>query len=144
MAGDQAQLEAALNAIVEPELGLALGELGMVRDVARRRRRTRIGVALPVAAWPGAEELADQIHRVALAVTPGALRTWRKMSRRVGSPNAAETAATAALNRPSVPPGADVVAAGGASSGVCPSTSTVLDALRTIGSLPGDQRFELG
>jgi ATP-binding protein involved in chromosome partitioning len=70
MAGDQAQLEAALNAVVEPELGLALGELGMVRHVARKRRRTRIEVALPVEAWPGAEELAEQVHRVALAV-PG-------------------------------------------------------------------------
>ena len=70
MAGDQAQLEAALNAIVEPELGLALGELGMVRGVARKRRRARVEVALPVEAWPGAEELAGQVHRVALAV-PG-------------------------------------------------------------------------
>jgi ATP-binding protein involved in chromosome partitioning len=70
MAGDQAQLEAALNAIVEPELGLALGELGMVRGVGRRRRRARIEVALPVAAWPGADALVDEVHRAALAV-PG-------------------------------------------------------------------------
>ena len=65
------------------------------------------------------------------------------MSRRVGSPNAAETAATAALNRPSVPPGAGDEAAAGALRGL-PVTSTVLGALRTIGSLPGDQAFELG
>jgi ATP-binding protein involved in chromosome partitioning len=68
--GDQAQLEAALNAIVEPELGLALGELGLLRGVKQRRRRARIELALPVAAWPGADALADEIHRVAVSV-PG-------------------------------------------------------------------------
>jgi ATP-binding protein involved in chromosome partitioning len=38
--------------------------------VKARRHRVRIEVALPVAAWPGSDELADEIHRVALAV-PG-------------------------------------------------------------------------
>jgi ATP-binding protein involved in chromosome partitioning len=70
MAGDQSQLEAALDAIVDPELGLALGELGLLRAVTQRRRRARIELALPVAAWPGADALADEIHRVALSV-PG-------------------------------------------------------------------------
>jgi ATP-binding protein involved in chromosome partitioning len=70
MAIDQSQLEAALGAIVEPELGLPLGLTGMVRDVAARRRRVRIELALPVAAWPGSDELADEVHRVARA-TPG-------------------------------------------------------------------------
>ena len=70
MAVDQLQLEAALNAIIEPELGLALGDIGLLREVTSRRRRIRIEVALPVAAWPGSDELADEIHRVALAV-PG-------------------------------------------------------------------------
>jgi ATP-binding protein involved in chromosome partitioning len=67
---DQPQLEAALGAIVEPELGLQLGDLGMLREVRVRRRRARIELALPVAAWPGSDELADEVHRVALAV-PG-------------------------------------------------------------------------
>jgi ATP-binding protein involved in chromosome partitioning len=70
MAVDQLQLEAALHAIIEPELGLPLGELGLLREVTSRRRRVRIEVALPVAAWPGSDELADEIHRVAQAV-PG-------------------------------------------------------------------------
>jgi ATP-binding protein involved in chromosome partitioning len=70
MAGDQSQLEAALNAIVEPELGLALGDLGVLRSVKQKRRRVRIEVALPVAAWPGVDELAENIHRVARSV-PG-------------------------------------------------------------------------
>jgi ATP-binding protein involved in chromosome partitioning len=67
---DQPQLEAALGAIVEPELGLQLSDTGMLREVKARRRRARIELALPVAAWPGSDELADEVHRVAMAV-PG-------------------------------------------------------------------------
>ncbi len=70
MAIDQSQLTTALNAIVEPELGLPLGSLGLLREVKVRRRRARIELALPVAAWPGSDELADEVHRVARAV-PG-------------------------------------------------------------------------
>ena len=70
MAIDQSQLEAALNAVMEPELNLPLGDLGMLREVKSRRRRIRIELALPVAAWPGSDELADEVHRVARAV-PG-------------------------------------------------------------------------
>jgi ATP-binding protein involved in chromosome partitioning len=70
MAVDQLQLEAAVSAVVDPELGRTLGDLGLVRLVRPRRRRVLIDVALPVAAWPGTDELADEIHRVALAV-PG-------------------------------------------------------------------------
>lgn len=70
MAVDQVQLEAAVSAVVDPELGRTLGDLGLVRLVRPRRRRVLIDVALPVAAWPGTDELADEIHRVALAV-PG-------------------------------------------------------------------------
>ena len=67
---DQPQLDAALAAIVEPELGVPLGGTGMLREVKSRRRRARIELALPVAAWPGSDELADEVHRVAMAV-PG-------------------------------------------------------------------------
>ena len=70
MAIDQSQLTSALNAIVEPELGLPLGTLGLLREVRARRHRVRIELALPVAAWPGSDELADEVHRVARAV-PG-------------------------------------------------------------------------
>jgi ATP-binding protein involved in chromosome partitioning len=71
MAGaDQSELEAALGAVVDPELNLTLGELGLVRSVRPKRRRALLEVALPVAAWPSADALADEIHRVALAV-PG-------------------------------------------------------------------------
>ncbi len=69
-AADQSELESALGAIVDPELNLTLGELGFVRSVRPKRRRAVLEVALPVAAWPSTDELADEIHRVALAV-PG-------------------------------------------------------------------------
>jgi ATP-binding protein involved in chromosome partitioning len=69
MAVDEEQLTAALRAIVEPELGLPLGDIGFLREVRTRRRRARIEVALPVAAWPGSDELADEIHRVAQSIS---------------------------------------------------------------------------
>jgi ATP-binding protein involved in chromosome partitioning len=68
MAADRSQLEAALRAVHEPELGLTLGDLGLLRTVRPRRRRVLVEVALPVAAWPGTDELAEEIHRAALAV----------------------------------------------------------------------------
>jgi ATP-binding protein involved in chromosome partitioning len=70
MAIDQSQLSAALGAIVDPELDLPLSTMGVLREVKARRRRVRIELALPVAAWPGSDELADEVHRVARAV-PG-------------------------------------------------------------------------
>ncbi len=69
MAVDRSQLEAALHAVRDPELGLTLGELGLLRAAHPRRRRVQIEVALPVAAWPGTDELADEIHAAALSVT---------------------------------------------------------------------------
>ncbi len=70
MAPDQSQLEAALSAVEDPELGLTLGDLGLLRSVRSRRRRVLVEVALPVAAWPGTDELAEGIHRAVMAV-PG-------------------------------------------------------------------------
>jgi ATP-binding protein involved in chromosome partitioning len=68
-AADQSELEAALGAIVDPELNLTLGELGLVRSVRPKRRRALLEIALPVAAWPSTDALADEIHRVALGVS---------------------------------------------------------------------------
>jgi ATP-binding protein involved in chromosome partitioning len=70
MAADQSQIEAVVNAVEDPELGLTLGDLGLLRTVRPRRHRVLIEVALPVAAWPGTDELAEEIHRAALGV-PG-------------------------------------------------------------------------
>jgi ATP-binding protein involved in chromosome partitioning len=68
MAVDQSQLEAALHAVEDPELGRTLGDLGLLRAARSRRRRVLVEVALPVAAWPGTDELAESIHRAALSV----------------------------------------------------------------------------
>jgi ATP-binding protein involved in chromosome partitioning len=68
MAADQSQLEAAVSAVRDPEIGLTVGDLGLLRSVRPRRRRVQIEVALPVAAWPGTEELAEGIHQAAASV----------------------------------------------------------------------------
>ena len=68
MAADQSQIESAVSAVRDPEIGLTLGDLGLVRSVRTRRRRVHIEVALPVAAWPGTEELAEAIHQAANSV----------------------------------------------------------------------------
>src|SRR5580704_4635060 len=63
------EMRECMAAADDTELNLTLGELGLVRSVRTRRRRAFLEVALPVAAWPSADALADEIHRVALTVT---------------------------------------------------------------------------
>ena len=70
MASDQARLEQVVGAVVDPELGLPLSEAGMVRAVRVRRRRAGVVLALPVAAWPGADELRRLVEAAA-ASEPG-------------------------------------------------------------------------
>lgn len=43
--------------VVDPELELALGVVGMIGDVAVAGSQASVTVALPIAAWPGAERL---------------------------------------------------------------------------------------
>jgi ATP-binding protein involved in chromosome partitioning len=70
MAPDQAQLEQAVAAVVDPELGIPLGEAGMVRAVRTRRHRVGVVLGLPVAAWPGEGEIRGRVETALLAV-PG-------------------------------------------------------------------------
>jgi ATP-binding protein involved in chromosome partitioning len=70
MAPDQAQLEQVVGAVRDLEVGLELGELGMVRAVRTRRRRAAVVLALPIAAWPGRDELQRLVHEAATSV-PG-------------------------------------------------------------------------
>jgi ATP-binding protein involved in chromosome partitioning len=70
MGSDQARLEQAAKAVVDPELGITLGEAGMVREVRARRRRAGVVLAFPVAAWPGADE-ACRLVEAALRAEPG-------------------------------------------------------------------------
>jgi ATP-binding protein involved in chromosome partitioning len=68
MASDQAQLEQAAASVVDPELGLTLGEAGMVRAVRSRRRRVGVLLALPVAAWPSADAIQERVEAAVVAV----------------------------------------------------------------------------
>ena len=67
MSIDDAQVRTAAEAVTDPELARPLGELGMVRSVATRRRRAVVELALPVAEYPQVDELT---RRVQAAVEP--------------------------------------------------------------------------
>ncbi|HML01167.1 MAG TPA: P-loop NTPase [Acidimicrobiales bacterium] len=62
---------AAVAAVDDPDLGRSLGELGMVRRVEDRRRKVEVELALPVAGWPGAEELEGRVRRALAALGVG-------------------------------------------------------------------------
>ncbi len=68
MSAESTQVEQAVRAVVDPELDLPLGELGMVRSVRVRRHRAGIDLALPVAAWPGRSALGARVQAAAGAV----------------------------------------------------------------------------
>ncbi|HXW32718.1 MAG TPA: iron-sulfur cluster assembly protein, partial [Acidimicrobiales bacterium] len=63
-----ADLAAAVAAVDDPDLGRSLGELGMVRRVQDRRRKVEVELAVPVAGWPGAEELEGRVRRALAAL----------------------------------------------------------------------------
>ena len=67
MSIDDAQVRTAAEAVTDPELARPLGELGMVRSVATRRRRAVVELAVPVAEYPQVDELT---RRVQAAVEP--------------------------------------------------------------------------
>lgn len=68
MAIDDRELTAAVGAVVEPEIGLPIGTLGLVRAVRSRRHRAQVELAFPVAAWPGAEGVLDAVRGAAQGV----------------------------------------------------------------------------
>ncbi len=63
MSIDQAQVNAAVAAVHDPELRRPLGELGMVGRVDVGRRKVTVEAALPVAHYPRVDELAARIRR---------------------------------------------------------------------------------
>ncbi len=71
MSADQAQVQRAVAAVLDPEVELPLGELGMVQEVAVRRRRADVTLALPVTAWPPVEELRRRVTDAATAAGAG-------------------------------------------------------------------------
>ncbi len=62
MSIDEAQVRAAAQAVVDPELRRPLGELGMVRSVKARRHRVTIDLALPVGHYPEVDELIARVR----------------------------------------------------------------------------------
>jgi ATP-binding protein involved in chromosome partitioning len=61
MAVDSMSVEHAVHAVVDEELGLPIDEVGMAREVEVRRHRASAVLALPVAGWPGAEDLRRRL-----------------------------------------------------------------------------------
>jgi ATP-binding protein involved in chromosome partitioning len=70
MASHDAPLEQAVAGVVEPELGLPLGAVAMVRSTLVRRHRAEVVLALPTATWPGQGELVGLVRARASEV-PG-------------------------------------------------------------------------
>ncbi len=70
MAVDERSLERAVAAVVDRELELPLGEVGMVRSVGVRRHRAEVVLAVPVASWPGVDDLRRRVADAASGV-PG-------------------------------------------------------------------------
>jgi len=66
----EAELRAALAAVDDPLLRRGVVELGMLGRVEADRRGVSIGLVVPVAGWPAAEELAARV-RDAVASVPG-------------------------------------------------------------------------
>jgi len=71
MAKSDAELGAAVAAVIDPELGRALGELGMVGAVRARRRGVEVELAIPVAGWPSADEIQDRVRHALSQLADG-------------------------------------------------------------------------
>jgi ATP-binding protein involved in chromosome partitioning len=69
MGADSTAVESAVGAVVDPELDLPIGSLGMVREVRSRRRRVGVSLALPLGGWPGTDDLAARVRAAAEGVS---------------------------------------------------------------------------
>jgi ATP-binding protein involved in chromosome partitioning len=63
MSSTESEVAGAVAGVVDPELGRPLGELGMLREVRARRRRTDVVVALPPG-YPSRDDLSRRILEV--------------------------------------------------------------------------------
>ncbi len=71
MSVDELQVRDTVAAVLDPELRLPLGELGMVGAVRTRRKKVAVELALPVAHYPQLDELEARV-RTALGALAGA------------------------------------------------------------------------
>jgi ATP-binding protein involved in chromosome partitioning len=69
VAPSEAEVRAAVAAVVDPDLGRPLGELGMVRSVTVKRRSTTVVLAMPVARWPAAATVAGAVDALLEEIT---------------------------------------------------------------------------
>jgi ATP-binding protein involved in chromosome partitioning len=67
MTSPDPSLEQAVRAVVDPGLFHSLGELGLLRSVRTRRRRTEVVVAVPAGGHPAPRELTDEVERAVAA-----------------------------------------------------------------------------
>ena len=67
MTSDRGRLEESVAGVVDPVIGLPLGETGMIRSVGTRRHRAEGEVAVPADDWPGLSELVAAVESAALA-----------------------------------------------------------------------------
>ena len=74
MAVDERALERAVAAVIDRELDLPLGEIGMVRSAGVRRQRAEVVLVAPVSPWPGEDDLRRRVAQVAASV-PGVRET---------------------------------------------------------------------
>ncbi|MGH9048021.1 MAG: P-loop NTPase, partial [Acidimicrobiales bacterium] len=61
MASDDRALEVSLGRVIDPVLGVALSETGMLRSVRARRHRAEVDLVLPVEDWPDLDELVARV-----------------------------------------------------------------------------------
>jgi ATP-binding protein involved in chromosome partitioning len=58
-------LRATIESVVDPQLDLALGDVGMVGSVEATRRGVAVELLVPIATWPSLDELRSRIARAA-------------------------------------------------------------------------------
>ncbi|MCL4446158.1 MAG: Mrp/NBP35 family ATP-binding protein [Actinobacteria bacterium] len=63
---DQTGIEEAVSAVVDPELGIAIGAAAMLRSIKVRRSRAEVVVSIPLPHWPSSEALVAGVRDVAL------------------------------------------------------------------------------
>ncbi len=69
---DQGHVLAALREVIDPEVGISVVDLGLIRDIAVNGNRVDITMTLTTAACPLADYLVEQVRRKISAIRPDA------------------------------------------------------------------------